>query len=29
MGKEGAGKYMRELATELEGDNDPSWGGHA
>jgi hypothetical protein len=29
IGKEGGARYLRELATELEGDTDPSWGGHA
>ena len=29
MGKDGAGKYMRALAAELDGDDDPSWGGSA
>lgn len=28
-GKEFAGRYLRELATELDGDDDPSWGGRA
>ncbi len=29
MGKDGAGRYLRELAAELDGDDDPSWGGSA
>ena len=29
MGKAGAGRYLRELAAELDGDNDPGWGGSA
>jgi hypothetical protein len=29
IGREGAGKYLRELASELEGDTDPAWGGRA
>ncbi len=29
MGKEGAAHYMHELAAELDGDDDPGWGGHA
>ena len=24
-----SGANLRELAAELEGDTDPSWGGHA
>jgi hypothetical protein len=29
IGKEPAGKYLRKLAAELEGDNAPGWGGSA